>query len=55
MALTIDEVTAEVETPPERREPEPARRPALPTPSELRRQREQIVRLHDRARRVCAD
>ena len=55
MGLTIDEITAEVDTPPERREPEPPARPSTATPSALRQQREQIARMQERARRVCAD
>jgi hypothetical protein len=54
MAVTVDEVTADVDAPAERREAEPPR-PAAPPPSELRRQREQIVRTTQRTLRVRAD
>jgi hypothetical protein len=55
MAVTIDEVTADV-APAEtstRAEPRGERQP--PRPSELRRHREQIERLQQRADRVKAD
>jgi hypothetical protein len=55
MALAIDELSADVEAPAERREPEAPPRPASPPPSELRRQGEQIVRATHRALRVRAD
>ena len=55
MAVTIDELTAEVVTPDDRAQPAPAAQPSSPPPSERRRQREHFERLQQRACRVLAD
>ena len=56
MAVTIEEVTAEVE-PPERRErgSETRTEQQASKPSDMRKQREYFDRLRHRASRVCAD
>jgi hypothetical protein len=57
MAVTIEEVTAEVEPPPPetRGRSEAAGEPRQAQPSDLRRQREHFERMQQRASRVCAD
>jgi len=55
MPVSVDEMTAEV-TPPETRSQPAARTETQPpSPSEVRRQREQIERMLQRAARVLAD
>lgn len=56
MPLTIDQVSAEV-GPPEGRlqSAEPAAPAQPPQPSDLRRQREQLERMYERACRIAAD
>lgn len=56
MAVTIDEVSAEVSAPEARGQAAQAgsnRQP--PSPSEMRRQREQLERMQQRACRIAAD
>jgi len=55
MAITIEEVTAEVEAPRSRDHAGPQAQPSIPVPSQDRRQRELIERIRERAARVCAD
>jgi hypothetical protein len=56
MPLTIDQVSAEVGAP---EGPAPSAEPAAgaqpPKPSDLRRQREQLERMYQRASRIAAD
>jgi hypothetical protein len=56
MPLTIDQVSAEVgapQGPPQSAESAAAAQP--PQPSDLRRQREQLARIYERACRIAAD
>ena len=56
MPLTIDQVSAEVGAPEGRGQPaETAPSQQAPQPSDLRRQREQLERMHQRACRIAAD
>jgi hypothetical protein len=55
MPLSVDEVSAEVSTPENRTQPAGRTEPQPPTPSEIRRQREQIERMEKRRARIRAD
>jgi hypothetical protein len=56
MAVTIDEVSAEVSAPESRGQAAPAGSSQQPpSPSEMRRQREQLERMQQRACRIAAD
>jgi len=55
MPVSVDEVTAEVAPPENRSQPAARAEAQPPSPSEVRRQREQFERVQQRAARVCAD
>jgi len=56
MAVSIDEVTAEVSAPEARGQTaQGGSSPQSPSPSDLRRQREQLERMQQRACRIAAD
>ncbi len=55
MPIAIDEVTAEVAAPEGRGQQAQHPDPQTASPAELRRQREQLERMQQRAARVCAD
>jgi hypothetical protein len=55
MSVSIDEVTADVTAPAGRDQQTPRAEPQTASPTEVRRQREQMERMRQRAARVCAD
>jgi len=55
MSVAIEEVTAEVAPPETRGQQSQGAQPQTTSPAQLRKQREQLERMQQRAARVCAD